>query len=141
MMYLDANIIAYAAEGHHRYGSVSKKILAAVEQRTLSVGASVLIVLEVLQAFRKMNILLRQDKKKEINIPQAVEALLSLPIVWFDMDLFILERACMTMERLLPADTVHQVTAELYGISEILSADKDFDRVAGLTRIDPLKWK
>lgn len=141
MIYLDANVVAYAAENHQRYGSACKKILSAVEAKQLRVGASTLLVVEIMNVFRKMNPLLRKQKRKEINIVESVEALLSLPIVWFDLDLYVLERASRLVPRLLPADAVHSITAEIHGMREIISADKDFDGVAGLTRIDPLEWK
>jgi len=38
------------------------------------------------------------------------------------------------------ADHIHAATMEIQGIKEIISADKDFDAITGIVRIDPLEY-
>jgi predicted nucleic acid-binding protein len=40
--------------------------------------------------------------------------------------------------RLGPADAIHVATALAHGIETVISADSDFDAVAGIERVDPL---
>ncbi|MGH2674175.1 MAG: type II toxin-antitoxin system VapC family toxin [Actinomycetota bacterium] len=41
--------------------------------------------------------------------------------------------------RLSPRDAIHAAVVFTYGLEGIVSADRGFDRVAGLTRFDPLE--
>lgn len=139
-MYFDTNVIIYAIEDNARYGKRCKEILAAIQNHRCKVGASSVVLLEIMNVLQKLNIVLRTKGIPEIDISANIDVILALPIVWFDLTPGIMHRAA-TVRGLRPADAVHVVTAELEGIREIISADQDFDRVAGLTRIDPLEWK
>ena len=44
------------------------------------------------------------------------------------------------IRKFLPPDCVHAAIMKRYGIKEILSADKEFDKVPNIKRLDPLKW-
>ena len=38
------------------------------------------------------------------------------------------------------ADLTHVAVMQAAGIDTIMSADRDFDRLAGITSVDPLEW-
>jgi len=61
-------------------------------------------------------------------------------LVVLDFDREILERAVDLVERtsVRGRDAVHAATALAYGIDKIASADRAFDGIPGLIRIDPL---
>ena len=139
MKYLDTNIILYAIQNHPEYGSPCKKILTAIESGREKVGASTLVLLEVYGTLRKLNGILRRKKKKELDIQGNISAILSLPIVWFDMSVFVIERAITYSYQMQTADYIHLATADIQGMREIFSADHEFDDISWLSRIDPLQ--
>jgi predicted nucleic acid-binding protein len=138
MIYLDTNIIIYAIENHSKYGAASSRILSDIERGKLLAGASSLVLLEVVGALRKLNVVLRQQRKPILDITENIDAIISLPITWFDVTAIIIQRATQRLTDLHPADAVHVVTAEIEGMREIYSADADFDDLPGLRRVDPL---
>lgn len=142
MMYLDTNVILYAIERHSTYGNACKRIMYAIEQGQLKVGASVFVLLEVMGGLQKFNRSPRSARQQTplFSIQENLDALLSLPIVWFEMSIATVDRVCTHMNTIHTADALHIATAELHDIREILSADKDFDRVSSLRRIDPLTF-
>jgi predicted nucleic acid-binding protein len=42
---------------------------------------------------------------------------------------------------LKPRDAIHAATMQSHGLSQIISADRDFDRRSFVTRIDPLAYR
>ncbi len=93
MKYLDTNIIVYAVENHPKYGERCKNILEDVESEKLRVSCSMLVLAELLSVFKKLNKVLSGQGRKELVIEDNVEAVLSLPISWIDLDFLIIERA------------------------------------------------
>lgn len=143
MMYLDTNVILYAIERHPRYGDACKRILYAIERGRLKVGASVFVLLEVMGGLQKLNRSSRSVRRQPplFSLRENMDALLSLPIVWFEMSIATVDRVCVHMDTMRTADALHIATAELHDIREILSADTDFDHIPSLRRVDPLLFK
>ena len=56
------------------------------------------------------------------------------------MDFLIVERASSYLFDINGVDYIHVASMETNSISEILSADADFDRVPTVKRIDPLDY-
>ncbi len=138
MIYLDTNILIYAIENHPKYGAASRRILSDIERKKLVAGASSLMLLEVVGALRKLNVVLRKRREPLLDIAKNIDAIVSLPIIWFDVTAIVIQRATQRLGSLHPADAVHAVTAEIEGMREIYSADADFDDIPGLRRVDPL---
>ena len=143
MIYLDTNVIIYAITHDEKYGKACAGILHAIENKELAAGASALVLLETAHTLRKLNAAFAVSHGNEplIDLHASMEALLSLPITWYDMSAPILERAVRAYPRVRTADAVHAVTAEVEGIRHILSPDADFDNIPNLERLDPREWK
>lgn len=140
MIYLDTNIIIYAIQNHPLYGKACATLLRDIERGRLKTGASSLVLLEVYGVLRKFNGTLRRKKEKEFDIQANFDALLSLPITWFDMSVYVIERSITYTESVQTGDYVHIATADIHGMREIFSADKEFDRISWIKRIDPLTY-
>ena len=141
MTYLDTNILLYAITQDSKYGAACKRILFDIEEGALQVGASTLVLLEVLGALRKINGTRLRKRQPLLDIRANLEAILSLPVVWFEMSVFVIERAANhTMKKGQTADYIHYATAEMQGMKQILSADEDFDQAPGIERLDPLQY-
>lgn len=137
MKYLDTNILVYAIEQHPEYGRSCTHILRMIQNKKLTVGASTLVLLETVGVLRKLNGILKRKKHRPLDIHENISAILSLPIVWFDLNPVIIKRATRYDDSIQTNDLIHVVTAELNEMKEIISADTDFDRVDFLKRIDP----
>jgi len=141
MKYLDTNILGYAIENHPKYGQSCKKILQDIQDGTLRAASSVLVLSELIGVLKKINKELIRRKIPELDIRANIDAVLSLPITWLELELFIIKRAAEHTFPAPGADYVHAATMEIHGITHIISADQDFDRAGGIKRIDPLQYK
>jgi len=68
------------------------------------------------------------------------EDLLSLPnVAWVPVDLSLIRRASALYRALpiLPRDAIHAASAIVAGEQEVVSEDRVFDRVPGITRVWP----
>ena len=138
MMYLDTNILVYAIENHPKYGKKCGKILEDIEIGRLKAAASVLVLVELINVIAKLNKILKKEKEKPLDLKENIEAVLSLPINWIDLDFLIIERAAEYAYDINGVDYIHIATMEINSINEILSADEDLDKVNIIKRIDPL---
>ncbi len=129
--YLDTNIFIYAFTHDPTYGAACAKILREVQQGKREVSCSTVVLLEFVHVLKKF------ARKSKIDVGYMTDAVLALPIKWIDLNLFLIRRSA-DERRLSGADAVHLVTMDAANISQIISADKDFDGFA-VKRIDPLK--
>ena len=134
MMYVDSNIFFYAKIMDKKYGKACAKIVEEIAEGKIKVSISPLVILEVANALRKFGF---TDEIKEV-----ADAILSLDIQILPLDEIIIRMTVEIFERakISPYDCVHAAIMKRYGIKEILSADKEFDKVPNIKRLDPLKW-
>ena len=74
-------------------------------------------------------------------IADNISAVLSMPIIWIDIDISIIENASKYEYALNGVDYVHIATMNGNAIDEVLSADSDLDKVKAVNSIDPLDYK
>jgi len=139
--YLDTNVIIYAIESHPKYGEKCKDILKAVEDAKLEVCTSTLILVEVINVLCKLNRILEEAGKEKLNIRKNVDAILSLPIKWIELDFAIIRRASEYEFKVSGIDYVHVASMELNLANEIISADEELNKIDFIRRIDPLTFK
>ncbi|MEM2927899.1 MAG: type II toxin-antitoxin system VapC family toxin [Nitrososphaerota archaeon] len=138
MKYIDTNIFIYAIENHPKYGEVCKKILENIEKKKLEAYASILVLVEIVNVLKKINEILKERKEKELDIKKNIDAILSLPIKWIELNFAIIRRASEYRYRISGIDYIHLASMELNMIHEIISADKELDKVDFIKRIEPL---
>lgn len=141
MKYLDTNVIIYAIESHPKYGEKCKDILKAVENAELEICASTLILVEVINVLCKLNMILEAAHKEKLNIRKNIDAMLSLPIKWIELDFAIIRRASEYQFRVSGTDYLHVASMELNLVNEVISADEELDKIDFIKRIDPLTIK
>lgn len=141
MKYLDTNVIIYAVESHPKYGENCKDILKAVENAELEVCASTLILVEVINVLCKLNTILEEAQKEKLDIRENIDAIFSLPIKWIELDFAIIRRASEYKFKVSGIDYVHAASMELNLVNEIISADKELDKIDFIKRIDPLTFR
>jgi len=140
MAYIDTNIFIYAIENHFKFGKACKKILLDIENEKVKAHSSILVLVEIINVLMKINKILKKEGKKTVNIPDSIDAILSLPIIWFDLDFFTIKKAAEYEDKISGAGCVHLSIMEINGINQIISADEELDRVKTLHRIDPLRY-
>jgi len=139
--YLDTNVIIYAIESHPKYGEKCRDILKAVENAELEVCASTLILVEVINVLCKLNRILEEGQKEKLNVGKNIDAILSLPIKWIELDFAIIRRASEYQFKVSGIDYIHAASMELSLVNEVISADKDLDKIDFIKRIDPLTFR
>lgn len=140
MMYLDTNIFVYAIENHPEYGKKAKRILEDAEKGKIKGCASMLVLVELLNVLNKINRVLRDSGKKELDLKEMITAIESIPITWFDLNFLIMEKAAEYSYKVNAIDYIHIATMELNSVREIASADRNLDRVDIVKRIDPIGY-
>ncbi|MBI2971558.1 MAG: type II toxin-antitoxin system VapC family toxin [Candidatus Aenigmarchaeota archaeon] len=141
MIYLDTNVIVYAIENHPKYGKKCKQILEDIASEKLKAHCSVLVLAELINVLTRLNRILRERREKALDIRHNIDAVLSLPITWVDLNFAVIRRASEYDYATAGADYVHVATMELDSITKVISADADFDHVEFIKRIDPLGYK
>lgn len=140
MKYLDTNVIIYAIESHPKYGEKCKNVLKAIESAELEVSASTLILVEVINVLCKLNRILEEAGKEELNIRKNIDAILSMPIKWIELDFAIIRRASEYKFKVSGIDYVHIASMEFNLVDEVISADEELDKIDFIKRIDPLTF-
>lgn len=131
-VFIDTNVFIYALGGEHEYREPCRAILAGMRNRRLHVESGVEMVQEfvhlrararcpadaVTQARRVMAACHRVHDFTRRELDVALELLGAHPT-------------------LRPRDAVHAATALNHGIDAVLSADRHFDVIPEIERIDP----
>ena len=140
MIYLDTNIIIYAIANDEKYGKSCKNILLDIESEKIEVCASTLVLVEVINVLKNINKILKKENKKELDIRKNIDSILSLPIIWFNLDFFIIKKAAEYKYNIVGVDYLHIASMEINSVTQIFSADEELDKVDFIKRIDPLNY-
>lgn len=129
-VFVDASVLLCAVGGAHPRREGCRELLRAATQGTLLLHGSVEVVQEAL--FHRLR---KTDRPSALAQVRSIEAMLTL----HDFDHAVLTRMLDLVEhtRLRGRDAVHAATALEHGFTEIVTADRDFDGIPGLTRIEP----
>ena len=140
MIYVDTNVFIYAIENHPKYGESCKKVLLDIEYEKIKTSSSVLVLVEIINVLTKINKILKEQKKKPLDISKNIDAILSLPITWFDLDFLIIKKASEYTYNVTGVDYIHIATMEINSVPEIISADGELDKIKFIKRIDPKEY-
>ena len=125
----------YAVTGDTRYGAACKGILEDIEQAKLDALISVQVVSEV------AGVLYRSYGVKDTT--GHVDAILSyrMEIVPVTAEVIRVGAKYAKEFSISPYDAIHVATAALSGITTILSADKELNKLSAFERLDPLSYR
>lgn len=129
----DTTIFVYAIGREHPYRDPCRAILDQATRRPVEGGASALVIQELAHI-----VLRREGDGARARARARAAAAFCRPV--YDLEWADLQRALdlvTTVPNLDVADAVTAATALNRGIDKILSADRDFDAVPGLRRVDP----
>jgi len=131
--YVDSNIFFYAKIMDRKYGPSCSVIVRSIWEHRLNVTISSLILLEVSNALRKYG--------RVKDVAPEVRAISSLGIETYPMDASDVQEAAEIFEetKINPYDCLHAAIMKRYNLTQIISADREFDKLKWLSRIDPEK--
>jgi len=129
--FIDSNVFFYAKILDREYGDVCAKILDEIVKGELEAVTSTLVVIELANALRKFGL---GNEVKEV-----IDAVFSLDVPVYEVDSLSVRDAAVIFNefRISPYDCVHAAVMKRAGIVDVISADKDFDKIAWIKRLDP----
>ncbi len=135
LFYVDSNVFLYASIGDRVFGPSCAQILRRIARSELKATTSSLALLEFANAIRKTGVKLRPG--------DAIQALRSLPMPIQDLSAGLAEAGIHLAQASgkSPYDCAHVEVMRSLHISKIISADKDFDSLPGITRIYPTDFR
>jgi len=131
LYFIDSNVFFYAKILDREYGVACAEILDRISKGKLEAATSTLVIIELANALRKYGL---SDEVKDV-----VDAVFSLDIHVFDVDSLGVRNAVGIFDefRIGPYDCVHLAIMKDAGIADVISADRDFDKVNWIKRLDP----
>jgi len=130
-VYVDSNVFLYAMGGDHPYREPCRDLLRDMETEALSAETSAETLQEVVHHRLRRRDPQATGRARAVAIACAVVHPLDADVMSGALDLLDAH------PRLWSRDAVHAATARVAGLSSIISADRDFDGVEGIVRVDP----
>ena len=135
LIFLDSNIFLYAVGADHPLRGPCGRILQAVAEGGIEATTNSEVVQEILHVLRR-----KGRHADALLVARRVSLIFPdlLPVTQIDMVRTI---DILSENASLPTrDALHAATMLGAGISQIASADQDFDRIGGIVRLDPINF-
>ncbi len=129
--YVDSNIFFYAKIMDREYGPSCAEVIRSIHDGRTTAAVSTLVALEVANALRKFGL------GREVR--DTVDSIFSLRMQVASLEQSDLRNAINTFHKYLisPYDCAHVAMMKRLGAQALISADKDFDKITGITRRNP----
>lgn len=131
-MFLDANIVLYAAGAPHPHREASAELILRAGRGEVRVAADAEMLQEVLHVWA------RRGRRREG--AALVRKTIGVCVETFPVTADDIKKACSFVESIdgiSVRDAVHAAVMLRHGIREIVSVDPDFDRIPGIRRRTP----
>ncbi len=134
MKLLDTNVFVYARGKPSPYKEPCRAIVKKVAEEPTTFGIDVELLQELLDVYAR-----RGQRRKGADLIDDI--LTSFPEPFPVTRREVEEAAYIVVAnlRLSPRDAIHAAVCVTYGLEGIVSADRAFDGLPGVTRFDPLK--
>lgn len=131
-VYIDSNVFFYAKIMDRVYGRACSEILSKIAAGEMEASISALIPIEVANALRKFGLV--------AEVTPEIRAICSLDVEILQIEAADAREAAEIHgeTKVSPYDCLHAALMRKSGLREIISADRDFDRLRWLKRVDPL---
>ncbi len=129
--YIDSNVFVYAKIMDRVFGKSCSKVLRQTASKEIDASTSALVSIEVANALRKYGF--ANDVMGEIR------AIFSLGIEIYPVNPEDAREAAelYSQTKISPYDCTHAAIMRRNGLTEIISVDKEFDKLEWLKRVDP----
>jgi predicted nucleic acid-binding protein len=134
-VFVDANIPMYAAGAEHPLKGACLTILEWAAKHPLDVVTDAEVLQEILHRYLAIG---QHDRATEVAILFSRTVPEALPVT----KQVVLRAIRLSQDHpsLQARDAIHAAVMELHRIPRIVSADRHFDGLPGIIRIDPLAW-
>jgi len=132
--FIDSNIFFYAKIMDREYGEACAKILNMIVRGELKAATSSLAVVELANALRKYGL--------SNEVADVVDSVFSLDIQILQVDPLDVRNAVEIFDefRISPYDCTHAAVMRKAGTNKIISADREFEKITWIKRIDPKSY-
>jgi len=133
--YIDTNVWIYAMIAHPKYGEKCREILRKIEEERLEAAISTQVLGEI------AGVLYSKYKMKDTT--SQLNAVLSYPIdiyITYSDTIRVAAEYARDYE-ITPYDGIHIALLVEHSLRDIISADKELDKVDLIRRIDPIEFK
>jgi uncharacterized protein len=134
IFFLDVNVPMYAAGKAHSYQDACSWVMTQIAEGKLSVAIDTEIIQEVLYRYGSL---------REWSIATSMSTnLLKLVPTIYSVTQADIRRAVQLFSDYGPRgitarDLIHVAVMQNHGLTQIISTDAHFDRIVGITRLDP----
>lgn len=136
-IFIDTNVPMYAAGKEHPYRDSCRNIIKAIASGSVDAATDVEVFQEILYRYLRIN-----RREQGLTIFDKFQTLMGDGILLVTMRDVGLARALVDeYPALSPRDLIHVAVMIHHEIRHILSTDRSFDTVEGITRIDPSEFK
>lgn len=129
-LFIDTTVLVHAYGDEHEMRSGCRALLQAAADGSVELHASVEVPQEFL--FHRLRRGTRTDA-----VSEARDVMTFCRLYPFDREVLDLSVDLVESRGMRGRDAVHAATALVHGFDKIVSADRDFDGLAGLGRLDP----
>ncbi|HTU91554.1 MAG TPA: type II toxin-antitoxin system VapC family toxin [Gemmataceae bacterium] len=132
---LDTAVPMYAAGTARAYRAACQWVMAEVAGDRLQVAIDAELLQEVLHRYGALG-----RYADAVNMARDVMTLVPqiLPITAADMQTAVALFQQYAPQGLRARDAIHAAVMQTHGLTQIISSDRHFDLIAGLTRLDPI---
>ncbi|MGH2351520.1 MAG: type II toxin-antitoxin system VapC family toxin [Chloroflexota bacterium] len=135
-VFLDVNVPMYAAGEPHAYKEACLWVLTEIAAGRISAAIDTEAIQEILYRYGA-------QQRWELAVAVANELLIAVPAV-YPVDTTDIRLAIQLFQQYAPQgvkarDLIHAAVMQNNGLTEIISTDAHFDRIEGITRMDPLR--
>lgn len=131
-VFIDVNIFMYAAGRSHPHQEPSQHLLERVGRGAIEAASDVEILQEVLYRYWHIGAL-----EQGIALAHRITRLLPALLIVNTADMLLATELLRKHAPLEPRDAVHLAVMLRHGITKIYTFDHVFDRVPGITRLEP----
>ena len=133
--FIDTNVPMYAVGAEHPLKKPCLAILEAVATGVLTAVTDIEVLQEILHRYTALGSRTRAVEVVRLFLQVVPEA---LPIT---KDTFLLAiELHLSYTAIQARDALHAAVMQQHGIERIISADRHFDSLPGITRLDPSSW-
>lgn len=134
MLLLDANIAMYAEGREHRYQQPCKRVIELAKESSLGYCIDVETLQEILYVYFS-----RGETDRGIGVAQDLLGMFRTIFPITVSEITVAMQLMSQSRGLSSRDAIHAAVVINHDLEGIVSADRDFDRVPGLRRFDPME--
>lgn len=133
MLLLDANIAIYAEGRDHRYHNPCRTIMVLARENSSAYCIDTEILQEILNFYVR-----RGETARGVGVSEDLLSMFLTIVPITAAEIMAAMRLLTETRDLSARDAIHAAVVIEHALEGIVSADRDFDRVPGLCRFDPI---